>query len=586
MLSATPEVAEFSATLANLRSTAFGQSMTRRTLALLAAGLCALVVAAPATAGPRRLPPLTPAGPDALTRALARGELSEASYALERARTLFDLRGVRREFGDVERPSPHSATPILRDLVARYRSLSSAERETAGRILGRPTNNSDPDEHQYRPNAIVATACDGTRPLCFHWDERAANDDAPPGADGNPATVPTAVQDTIDTFGDVYDLEVTAYGYLAPLPDSTSAPDNGGNGNTDIYLADLGGDPVQLFGYCTTDDPNAFDPGYAYYDISAYCVVDDDFTDFGPPGTAQAFRDVTSAHEFFHAIQFHYDWFEDLWLMEGTAMLMEDQYADDVNDNLNYLDNSVLRFPSVPVDLGSGGFEYGAWIWWRFLVEELGQLSNPLVIRQVWERVAAASTDTDGTGPDNTTDDLYSLRGTTKVARANGYSFPDLYARFAWANRIPSNFYEEGATYPRATVRKTYRLGRRGASTGWQPVRLRHLASTYTRFVPRSTTPANAVLRVAVHLPDLVHSPRAFLLVKAIGKPWSVRRIGLDTAGDGARKVGFGRGAIREVDLVLTNASPQMHCGRNTSYSCNGVGADDLRMYAYRAEVR
>jgi hypothetical protein len=561
--------------------------MTRRTLVLLATALCALAVATPATAAARRLPALTPVAPDALTRGLARGELSKAEYALERARSLFEFRQVRREFGDVARPGPHAATLILRDLIARFPELSPAGRAGARGLLARPTDGSA-GEHQYTAApGQRKTFCDPARPLCFHWVETTR--DAPPLTDVDANGRPDDVDDTIVTFGEVYDLEVGAYGFLPPLPDTTSAPDDGGDGKTDIYLADLGGDFIPLFGYCTTDDPNASDPDYPYHDASAYCVVDEDFTNrvYGSSATPQGFRDVTSAHEFFHAIQFHYDWLEDLWLMEGTAMLMEDQYADEVNDNVNYLDNSVLRSPSVPVDRGSDGFEYGAWIWWRFLVEDLGQLLNPLVIRQVWERVAAASMDTDGTGPDNTTNNLYSLRGTAKVARANGHEFRDLYGKFAWTNRLPYTFYEEGAAYPSATVSRRYRLGRRGESSGWQSPRLRHLASTYIRFVPASATPRRAVLRVTVQLPDLVSSPRAFLLVKPVGRPWYVRKIILDAAGDGRRRIAFGPNAVRKVDLVLTNASTRMmRCGRGTFYSCTGIGTDDLRVYAYRAVVR
>jgi hypothetical protein len=388
----------------------------------------------------------------------------------------------------------------------------------------------------------------------------------------------------MNTFAAVYDLEVGTYGFLAPLPDTSSLHD-GGNGKTDVYLADLGGDEIPFFGYCTTDDPNAFNSD-DFYDASAYCVVDEDFADFGGSQSAQNFRAVTAAHEFFHAIQFHYDWLEDFWLMEGTAMFMEDQFADNVNDNVNYLANSILRSPSMPVDRGSGGFEYGAWIWWRFLVEELGQLANPTVIKQEWERVAAASTDTDGAGPDTTTNDLYSLQGLRKVAAKNGHPFPDVYGKFAWANRIPFTFYDEGATYPKAKVKRTFTLDGPGTTSGWQSPVLHHLASNYVRFVPGSNTPANAALRVDVHLPDLAHSPKAFLLVKAAGQPWSVREIALSSSGDGVRRVRFGPAAIREVDLVLTNASTTMRCWRDTPYSCSGVGADDGLVYAYRGVVR
>lgn len=42
----------------------------------------------------------------------------------------------------------------------------------------------------------------------------------------------------------------------------------------DIYLADVGANG--LYGYCTTDDPNALDPNI--FDVSVFCVVDNDMS--------------------------------------------------------------------------------------------------------------------------------------------------------------------------------------------------------------------------------------------------------------------------------------------------------------------
>jgi hypothetical protein len=550
--------------------------------------VCALVAVAPSVAAPaKRLPALTPVAHDALTRALERGELTEAQYALERARSLFRLGAVRREFGDVARPGPRQATPFLRDLAARLTDLSGADRASARAILSRPTDNFYGDEHHYRPNAILGKACDATRPLCVHWDERAANPDSPPGADGNTSTIPADVTATLTTFTQVWDLEVSTYGFQAPLSDDASFPHDGGDGRTDIYLADLGGDQIPYFGYCTTDDPNAFDQDYGYYDVSAYCVVDEDFANpaYGGIDPTDA-RDVTAAHEFFHAIQFGYDWLEDLWLMEGTAMFMEGQFRPNVKDRIRYLDDSALTSPPTPVDRGAGGFEYGAWIWWRFLVEELGELPNPLVIRHVWERVAGASTDTDGVGPDTVSNDLYSLRGAVKVMSDQGLGFRTAFGKFARVNRTPARFYSEGASYPRAPLSHTYYLGRTHRGTGWQSIRLLHLASRYYAFKPGSNASSNGSLRVRVDLPRRWRGPEAYLLVRRTSGSWYVRKVALASSGDGARSVAFGRGTIREVDLVLTNASTRMRCGRDTFYSCAGVGADDLLYYKFRATVR
>jgi hypothetical protein len=562
----------------------FVTAAMKRRMALCALAFC--VLAAPghaSAAGEKPLPALTPVGADSLTRALDRGALTEARYALERARSLFRLGAVRREFGQVAEPSLRDATPILRDLAARLPDLSGADRASARAILSRPTDNFFGDEHHYENDAQIATACDMSRRLCFHWDERAANRDSPPGADGNSSTIPADVAATIASFREVYDLEVETYRYRAPLSDASSSED-GGNGKTDIYLADLGGDSTPFFGYCTTDDPNAFDQNYVYYDISAYCVVDEDFADFGSSQTPQAFRDVTAAHEFFHAIQFAYDWFEDLWLMEGTAMFMEGQFRPTVDDRIRYLDDSALTSPSTPVDRGADGFQYGAWIWWRFLVEEFGELADPLAIRQIWER-ADGSSDTDGGGPDTVGRDEYSLQAARRVVGARGFSFRTLFGKFARVNRTPTTFYDEGALYPRAPLSRNYSLGRTQPGSGWQSTRLRHLASRYFAFKPGRSASSNGTLRVRVDLPRRWRGPEAYLLVRRSSGGWYVRKLALDSNGDGVRSVAFGRGTIREVDLVVTNASTRMSCWRGTDYSCSGVGADDLLYYKFRANV-
>ncbi|HVL64146.1 MAG TPA: hypothetical protein VM573_03135, partial [Actinomycetota bacterium] len=73
-------------------------------------------------------PALLPAArEDALSRALEAGQLSEAEYALERARSLFTPKDVRARFGDVARPDPRNATIVLRDLAIRLKDLQGAD---------------------------------------------------------------------------------------------------------------------------------------------------------------------------------------------------------------------------------------------------------------------------------------------------------------------------------------------------------------------------------------------------------------------------------------------------------------------------
>ena len=96
---------------------------------------------------------------------------------------------------------------------------------------------------------------------------------------------------------------------------------------------------------------------------------------------------MTAAHEFFHAVQFHYDIGEDIWFMEGTATWIEDEAYDDVNDSLRYLLSSPMGQPTIPLDRNTGFRIYGTWIFWRFLAEYFGgAIPANGIVRAAWNR--------------------------------------------------------------------------------------------------------------------------------------------------------------------------------------------------------
>ena len=192
--------------------------------------------------------------------------------------------------------------------------------------------------------------------------------------------IPDYVETVDTTLENVWSTEVGAMGYRAPKSDANS-PHHGPDSKLDVYIANIGN--KGLYGYCTTDDPHTTKPSYRYWDMSAYCVLDDDYApaQFPPPyANGLAALQVTAAHEFFHAVQFAYDYSEDSWFMEGTAAWMEDEVYDAVNDNRQYLSRSALAKPSVPVDRGNGFYQYGAWIFWRYLTESF----DPDLVRETW----------------------------------------------------------------------------------------------------------------------------------------------------------------------------------------------------------
>lgn len=517
------------------------------------------------------LPALTSVGDDALLRALERGRLDEAAYALERARSLFDLAGVRARYGDVERPDPRAATLVLRDLFLRLGELDPRPRAEAVALLARPTDGgADPAGDGY---AVAEETPVCTDQGCIHYVASTA--DAPSLTDVDPANgIPDYVDAASAVLEEVWAKEVTELGYRAPKSDVTSAND-GGDGRIDVYLANLGDDG--LYGYCTTDDPNAIDPGstYRYYDFSAYCVVDDDYAEFPPPSNGLAGLQVTMAHEFFHAVQFAYDAAEDAWFMESTSSWMEDEVYDAIDDNLQYLPYGPLGRPRVPLDLNRGFAVYGAWIWPRFLAETAQDVD---IIRRAWKRADASRKGADA----------YSLEAYAGAIGSYGRRFRWVFADFGMYSAAPTARYEEGASYPVPPDDERVRIRRRdGGAAGSKP--LDHLTNAYIRFTPGGGVGSTAKLAVAVDGPPRRAGTEASVVVFSVGGRVRFVPLPVDRRGDASTVVPFGADRIARVELVMTNASMRRdgRCWRDPSwrYSCAAYPRDDDLRFRYVATL-
>ena len=120
---------------------------------------------------------------------------------------------------------------------------------------------------------------------------------------------------------------------------------HGGDGRFDVYLKELGSQG--LYGYCA---PEYRVPGLRQV-ASGYCVLDDDFARKQYGANPMVSLRVTAAHEFFHAIQFGYDFREDPWLLESTATWMEERVADGADDNRRYLPYGQVARPGSSLDL-------------------------------------------------------------------------------------------------------------------------------------------------------------------------------------------------------------------------------------------
>ena len=539
-----------------------------------------LAGAAQAQSEERELPALAPAPDDALTDALESGELTEAEYALERAQSLFQLGKVRREFGDVERAGPRDATLILRDLAVRTRQLTGADRAAARRILARPDAGGVPlgTGNGWSPTAVTAVGCGAH--LCVHWVETTS--DAPDGADGNPATVPPWILLVGPAWEDAWNREIVDRGYRAPLPDDTSA-NHGVDGKLDVYVDNLG--PSGVFGYCTSDDPNS--DSIDILTVSGYCVVDDDFAaaEFGTAHTPLEFLEVTTAHEFQHASQFAYDWLEDPWLMEATAVNMEEELWPDISDDVNFLTFfSPLNRPSSPLDRGGfGDSEYGAWIFFRFLQEKIGALTSPgeswTLVREIWEHADAS----------DITQDEFSLQAVKNALGDHGYSFPDVFAQFGRANRRLSYADDAVAQYPHVPLSRMWSVGRQSPRAPVRSWKVNHLATRYFTFTPGKRLRSHAKLAIRVELPSKGTSfMRVSVMVVGTDNSVAVRVL-KSKKGIARTSTRFNRGDVKRVDVVLSNGSTRTTCWQSIgppSYSCFGDPWDDGRVFKLGAALR
>ena len=453
-------------------------------------------------------------------------------------------------------PDSQSASLALADLRVAYPSLSPAARAAAAPLLARPTDGgSDPEQFGWSV-AEATPVCSAS--FCVHYVT--STGDAPPLADADANGVPDQVTATLDTLESVLDFHTRVLGYRPPATDGT----RGGSAQFDVYLSQLAGDG--LYGFCA---PERKVPGQRFL-YSGYCVLDNDFVEF-PRGPLPSLQ-VTAAHEFFHAIQFAYDATEDRWFMEATATWAEERYADDIDDNRQYLKHGQLGRPRNPLDeydpFGQG--HYGNWVFF----ERLSQRYGVEAVHQAWNQADA----TKGAP------DLYSTAAVAKVLRRQDTTFAEFYGRFAAGNQLPSQFYEEGSSYRTAPVERTVRLRPRLRDVN-ERRRLDHLTSAAYRFQTAASLHGRWRLRLAVTGPPMAAGTAATLLVESSKGDAKLVDVRLNARGSGARSVTVDK-RVRAVTLVLTNGSTRFKpCWRGTSYSCQGEPQDDDAAFAFTASL-
>lgn len=474
------------------------------------------------------------------------GRLAEqrADHALTRAREVLSTRAG----STATKPDP---TMALRDLALSLSDLSPSQRRQAHQMLARPTDgNNDPYGDGY--TVPSKRKCRGN--FCIHWVTSSSD-----------AATAAWVDRTLTLMNDVWAHHVDQMGYRRPVSDGT----RGGNDKFDVYLKDLGSQ--SLYGYCAPEDPK---PGYKYV-YSGYCVLDNDFSraQYGAPPVNSL--TVTAAHEFFHAVQFAYDASEDSWMMEATATWMEERYADNINDNRQYLPYGQVKRPGSPLDFSSSTSynQYGNWPFFEYLSTHYGNR----IVRAIWNQAAAFKS----------APDLYSTQAIRKVLSDHG-GLARVFRAYAAGNTVPAHTYPEGAAWPSAAIAKRLTLSR-SHRLGSASFSIDHLASANTTVKPDTSLGGPRWrARISVDGPVRRTSPAAYLTIRKRHGKIDTVAVPLGKRGNGRVTVPFSASEVRSVIVTLANASTRYsNCWSNTSYACQGRPTDtdepyNLKVEAYR----
>jgi hypothetical protein len=276
-----------------------------------------------------------------------------------------------------------------------------------------------------RPSGLPLTYVSPSGNFLIHYDKTGAKACYQPTVDSDADGVPNYVESVGIIADSVYTNIITVMGY--PLPPSDGSYNGGGDAKHDIYLDALGANYYGL----TYADSIRID-GAGGRKATSFLVLDKDYQMFSSYASRplDAIR-VTTAHEYFHAVQFGIDIFEtesngpndtrQYW-MEMSAVWMEEQLYDGINDYYGYL-NSFFRNPTLSLQQFSGPFDvhpYASVVYPLFLAEEY----DTDIIRRIWVKCGEGAV-----GPsflfacEAVTDSIHSVLGT----------WPYVFAKFsAW----------------------------------------------------------------------------------------------------------------------------------------------------------
>jgi len=219
-----------------------------------------------------------------------------------------------------------------------------------------------------------------------------------PGTDTDLDGVPDYVESMALIADYVYEHIINGLGYPVP-PTDAFYDTQGGDGKYDIYILNLNG---SAYGLDYIDERYL---GPQSMQATSFIILDNDYYEFyvfdEDHQKVFLYRDrpldavrVTMAHEYFHAVQFGMDFQETepgasisrRYWMEMSAVWMEEEVYDDINDYYTYLDY-FFSYPLTSIQQFSNYSDihpYASVVFPIYLSETYGRD----IIRDIWFRCA------------------------------------------------------------------------------------------------------------------------------------------------------------------------------------------------------
>ncbi len=237
----------------------------------------------------------------------------------------------------------------------------------------------------YRPHNLDFYIDEGI--FRFHYTLTGNDAVSPVDADEN--GVPDYVDLIVTTFTNIGMIDFTDMQFVRPPGDGWYTQiDDGGSDHYDVYIFNL---ETGYYGYVqaeeyaqnnspiTRGDNEFSEDAEEERAMVTFMALRNNYNDFS--GIESEIIEVTSAHEFFHAVQYGYDGWEAGWLLESTAVWMEEHHYDNINDCYQFLQEFFEEpYLALNYDVNRG---YGAYIYFSYLTDN--RVSNDL-IRTLFER--------------------------------------------------------------------------------------------------------------------------------------------------------------------------------------------------------